>query len=503
MASLGRVGQYEKTDFVGSGAFGKVFKVQKLGCPDAVYALKEVPITNVPAADRADLLTEVNTLGQCQHFNIIKYHESFIRDECLHIVMEYADGGDLAQRIRAAGSTPFPEETLWNFLIQIAQGLEHLHAKRIIHRDLKPQNIFVTRSDNVKIGDMGLCKFLDSARYAHSLCGTPLYSPPEVINEVPYDDKADIWSFGCLMYELAMLQPPFMAKTPVALAKRILAEDPPRIPPERYSVELTLLIRKMLSKDPRRRPAVADILNYHAVRAQLQRAVLVRNERRALAQAEGLAKENARLREIVANTSAEALSGLSESRGVPAESGTSPGRLAQALDIIREKCPAALGRYEAAVPDFHPPGGGVRQVLDQATMTDPVVDVAWLLSMLRPLHPAGAFPASCLPLDHSSEAKVGWPTFVSGTVDGTATPPATEVGAGNRGFDGGGAGTESPDASAMFLDGATKPHGPAADLLNVSAISVTSAATVGGGWESSLLASPAPAPSTDPNHVPE
>lgn len=94
----------------------------------------------------------------------------------------------------------------------VAQGLEHLHAKRIIHRDLKPQNIFVTRSDNVKIGDMGLCKFLDSvcparspspapcggwvgggpadcsrpaqARYAHSLCGTPLYSPPEVINEV-------------------------------------------------------------------------------------------------------------------------------------------------------------------------------------------------------------------------------------------------------------------------------------------------------------------------------
>ncbi len=105
-------------------------------------------------------------------------------------------------------------------MIQISQGLKYLHDKRILHRDLKPQNIFLDEEDNIKIGDMGLGKILGpQTNYAYTAVGTPLYFSPQLCEEIPYDNKSDIWAFGCLMYELTSLRPPFVATNQLALAK--------------------------------------------------------------------------------------------------------------------------------------------------------------------------------------------------------------------------------------------------------------------------------------------
>lgn len=137
---------------------------------------------------------------------------------------------------------PFDEELLWNYLIQIANGLKYLNDKRILHRDIKPQNIFLDKNNNIKIGDMGLGKILGSqSNYAYTNCGTrlyflwkftslALYLSPELINEQPYNFKSDIWAFGCLMYELATFRPPFVASNQIALSRKIMYEEPEKLP---------------------------------------------------------------------------------------------------------------------------------------------------------------------------------------------------------------------------------------------------------------------------------
>ncbi len=116
--------------------------------------------------------------------------------------------------------TPFNEEILWNYLIQISQGLQYLHKQRILHRDIKPRNIFLDEHENIKIGDMGLVKILGpQSNYAYTGVGTPLYFSPELCAEKPYNQKGDIWAFGCVLYELACFRPPFFASNQLALAK--------------------------------------------------------------------------------------------------------------------------------------------------------------------------------------------------------------------------------------------------------------------------------------------
>jgi NIMA (never in mitosis gene a)-related kinase len=184
---------------------------------------------------------------------------------------------------------PIPEDLLWNYLIQISQGLKYLHDKRILHRDIKPQNIFLDKDDNVKIGDMGLGRILGPhSNFANTGVGTPLYFSPELCREQPYNHKSDIWSFGCLMYELSTFRPPFTASNQIALAKyvtrfsaltiRKIVSDQPLSLPRFYSMELQFLIFKMLEKDFTKRPDINLILNYSAVKIRIQKAKLRHKE---------------------------------------------------------------------------------------------------------------------------------------------------------------------------------------------------------------------------------
>jgi NIMA (never in mitosis gene a)-related kinase len=123
---------------------------------------------------------------------------------------------------------------------------EHKERGKILHRDIKPGNVFFDVHNNVKLGDFGLSRILsEESIYAKTNVGTPYYMSPEQINEASYDEKTDIWSTGCVLYEMVALRPPFQASNPIALATKIVDAKIERIP-ERYSILLEKIIQSML-----------------------------------------------------------------------------------------------------------------------------------------------------------------------------------------------------------------------------------------------------------------
>lgn len=161
---------------------------------------------------REKCLKEIALVQSLDHPNIIKHLESFIEGRELLLVLEYAEAGDLKRQLRKAleRQARFDERVIWKYFAQVAEAMAHMHARRIMHRDLKPANVFLTLNGTVKVGDLGLGRiFSEQTAEAFSKVGTPLYMSPEVLGGKGYEWKSDVWSLGCVLYELAMLHSPF------------------------------------------------------------------------------------------------------------------------------------------------------------------------------------------------------------------------------------------------------------------------------------------------------
>ena len=178
------------------------------------------------------------------------------------IIMEYCGGGDLSQLIKQGEK--IAEDVIWKIFSQIVMALHECHRHpggAILHRDLKPSNIFLSEDLNIKLGDFGLSKQLkkDEANvWASTNVGTPYYMSPEQINGTNYDEKSDIWSLGCVLFEMAALKPPFRADNHLNLAMRIKDGKLKRIPCE-YTEDLDKAIRMMIKVDPHQRPSIEDL----------------------------------------------------------------------------------------------------------------------------------------------------------------------------------------------------------------------------------------------------
>lgn len=267
-ATASSLKDFKDLKLIGKGSFGRVFRAIRPS-DNTEYAIKEVNIKVMPQREREDAVNEVRILASVQHQMVIRYFDAFIEQDKLYIVTELARGGDIGAKIKrhSARKELMSEEMIWGFFIQICQGLKNLHKANILHRDIKAQNIFLVTAREVKIGDLGVAK-LTKCGMAHTQIGTPYYMSPEIWRNRPYNKKSDIWSLGCLLYELASLKHPFEARDEKSLAQKVLLGNYAPIPSQ-YSPELQAMVKMLLVVDPNRRPSIDDILSHPYTQARI------------------------------------------------------------------------------------------------------------------------------------------------------------------------------------------------------------------------------------------
>ena len=258
---------------IGFGASGLVYKVAKKNDPtNKIYILKQIPYSEPNLEETTKKVqsaqNEALILSKLSCKFIVKYYNSFIDcDNNLNIIMEYCDSGDLNSFIcnLKKENTYLTEEEIWHFFIQISLGLAYIHSKNILHRDLKPMNIFLTNKNQIKIGDLGVAKLLNTNANASTCIGTPYYLSPEICKEKPYNSKGDVWALGCILYELCTFNKPFSASNPAALILKIINGKYTPLNEikngRKYSKELQDMIDNILQKDYLIRPLMKDIIN--------------------------------------------------------------------------------------------------------------------------------------------------------------------------------------------------------------------------------------------------
>ncbi|KAM8758707.1 serine/threonine-protein kinase Nek4 isoform 2-T2 [Rhynchonycteris naso] len=254
---------------VGRGSYGEVTLVRHRR-EGRQYVIKKLNLQNASSQERRAAEQEAQLLSQLKHPNIVTYKESWEGgDGLLYIVMGFCEGGDLYRKLKEQKGQLLPESQVVEWFVQIAMALQYLHEKHILHRDLKTQNVFLTRTNIIKVGDLGIARVLENhCDMASTLIGTPYYMSPELFSNKPYNYKSDVWALGCCAYEMATLKHAFNAKDMNSLVYRIIEGKLPPIP-KAYSPELAELIRTMLSKRPEERPSVRSILRQPYVKRQI------------------------------------------------------------------------------------------------------------------------------------------------------------------------------------------------------------------------------------------
>ena len=209
------ISNFEILTQLGKGSFGAVYKVLRK-TDNKIYAMKIVNIPNLSQKEINNSLNEIRILASIHNPHVVSYHEAFYSEntKTLHLIMDYLDDSDLENKIISykKSNKQFLEKEIWKIFKQIVIGLKSLHDNKIIHRDLKSANIFLDKNGICKIGDMNVSKVIKNSILNNTQTGTPYYASPEIWNDKPYNFKTDIWSLGCILYEICTLKPPFIGK---------------------------------------------------------------------------------------------------------------------------------------------------------------------------------------------------------------------------------------------------------------------------------------------------
>ncbi|NWR88474.1 NEK10 kinase, partial [Furnarius figulus] len=264
------IGNYAILEHLGSGAFGSVYKVRKHNGQN-LLAMKEVNLHN-PAfgKDKEDRDSSVKNIvseltiikEQLYHPNVVRYYRTFLENDRLYIVMELIEGVPLGEHFHSLKEKQqqFTENRIWHIFIQLCLALRYLHKeKRIVHRDLTPNNVMLGDKDKVTITDFGLAKQKQENCKLASVVGTILYSCPEVVKSEPYGEKADVWAAGCILYQMATLNPPFYSTNMLSLATKIVGAVYEPVPQGLYSEKVSLTIKSCLTPDAEARPDIVEV----------------------------------------------------------------------------------------------------------------------------------------------------------------------------------------------------------------------------------------------------
>ena len=256
---------------LGEGAYSTVFKVKRI-VDNQIYALKKVKLLNLSEKEKENSLNEVRILASVKSNFVVSYKEAFFdeKDNTLCIVMEFADRGDLYQKIVAHKKSAkfFEESDIWRIFIQLVKGLKALHDLKILHRDMKSANVFLFSNGCAKLGDLNVSKVARRG-LGYTQTGTPYYASPEVWKDKPYDHKSDVWSLGCVLYEMITLRPPFRAKDMEGLFNKVCKGQYSRIP-DRFSDDLFKIVQYLLIVNSIQRPSSDQILQHPVIMKRIE-----------------------------------------------------------------------------------------------------------------------------------------------------------------------------------------------------------------------------------------
>lgn len=261
---------FQMLEKLGEGSYGSVWKAMHRAT-GTIVAIKRVSIDN----DLEDIMKEIDFMKGCRSPFIVRYFGSYFKDSELWIVMEYCGAGSVCDMMKICDQT-LSEDQIAVVCKDVLQGLAYLHGLRKIHRDIKAGNILLNNKGASKLADFGVSGQLsDTMAKRQTVIGTPFWMAPEVIQEVGYDFKADIWSLGITCIEMAESKPPYSNIHPMRAIFMIPSRPPPRLTePDKWSKEFNDFIVKTLTKSPDQRPGATELLEHPFITKAKTRVIL-------------------------------------------------------------------------------------------------------------------------------------------------------------------------------------------------------------------------------------